>query len=49
MRQKKEKYNEIFKRSKLIERSPREINQERRKGKLNGTKELIIVLKELKN
>jgi len=48
MRQKEEKHDEIFKRSKLVERS-----SSKREGKEyeigNETKELIIILKELKN
>jgi len=48
MRQKEEEYDEIFKRSKLVERSPsKRIVRENEAG--DGTKELITVLKKLKN
>jgi len=47
MRQKEEECDEIFKRSKLVERSPsKRIERENEAG--DGTKELIIVLKDLK-
>jgi len=48
MRQKEVECDEIFKRSKLVERSPSK-NVERENEAGDGTKELIIVLKELKN
>jgi len=48
MRQKKKECNEIFKRSKLVERSPsKRVEKKNEAG--DGTKELIIVLKDLKN
>jgi len=47
MRQKEKKCDEIFKRSKLVERLPsKRIERENEAG--DGTKELIIVLKDLK-
>jgi len=47
MRQKEEECDEIFKKSKLVERSPsKRIEKENEVGV--GTKELIIVLKDLK-
>jgi len=47
-RQKEEEYDEIFKRSKLVERS---LNKRKEKENRRGdrTKEMIIVVKELKN
>jgi len=48
MRQKEEEYDEVFKRSKLIERS-RSKREEKENGKRNGLNELITILKELKN
>jgi len=48
MRQKEEECNEIFKRSKLVERSPsKRVENENEAG--NGMKELIIVLKDVKS
>jgi len=48
MRQKEEKCDEIFKRSKLVERSPSK-SVERENEVEDGKKEWITVLKELKN
>jgi len=48
MRQKEDEYDEIFKRSKLVERSPSK-REEKENGRGDGTKELIIVSKNLKN
>jgi len=47
-RQKEEECDKIFKRSKLVERSPGK--REKKEDEVgDGTKELIMVLKELKN
>jgi len=43
-----EEYDEIFKRSKLLERSSNK-REEKENGKGDRTNELIIVLKKLKN
>jgi len=48
MRQKEEEYDEIFKRYKLVERSPSK-REEKKNGRGDRTNELIIILKELKN
>jgi len=47
MRQKEEEYNEIIKRSKLVERSPSN-RREKENGRGDGLNELITILKELK-
>jgi len=48
MRQKEEECDEIFKRNKQVERSPnKRVARENEAG--DGTKELIIILKHLKN
>jgi len=48
MRQKEKEYDEIFKRSKLVEKSPSK-REEKENERGDGTQELIIVLKEVKN
>jgi len=48
MKQKEKEHDEIFKRSKLIERSLSK-REERENEMGDGTKELIIILKKLKN
>jgi len=48
MRQKEEEYDELFKRSKLAERSPSK-REEKDNGEGDGINELITILKELEN
>jgi len=48
MRQKEKKYNEIFKRNELVERSPSK-REEKENERRDGMNELITILKKLKN
>jgi len=47
MRQKEEEYDEVFKRSKLVERSSSN-REEKENGRKDGLNKLITILKELK-